>query len=113
MRVRPTYTGLKLEGQYKVSVNFSIDGSFGYLDIKIKKFPGSDVTNTQRNIAGLLTGAGYAPKYTASIADGVTVTLSGDTSLTERLGYNYTSKYQCVPEHAYGAILKDDGRRCA
>ncbi len=94
---KTTYTGLELEGQFKVSDNFSIDGNFGYLDIKIKNFPGADITNTVRNIAGLLAGAGYAPKYTASIAGNVTVPLSGDANLTARLGYNYTSKYQMFP----------------
>jgi iron complex outermembrane recepter protein len=91
---KTTYTGLELEGQFKISDNFSIDGNFGYLDVNIKNFPGADITNTTRNIAGLLNGAGYAPKYTGSIAGNVTVPLSGDAKLTGRLGYNYTSAYQ-------------------
>jgi iron complex outermembrane recepter protein len=91
---KSTYTGFELEGQFKISDTFSIDGNFGYLDVKIKNFPGNDITNTTRNIAGLLNGAGYAPKYTGSIAGNVTVPLSGDTKLTGRLGYNYTSGYQ-------------------
>jgi iron complex outermembrane recepter protein len=91
---KTTYTGFELEGQFKISDNFSIDGNFGYLDVKIKDFPGADITGTVRNIAGLLNGAGYAPKYTGSIAGNVTVPLSGDAKLTGRLGYNYTSSYQ-------------------
>ena len=61
---------------------------------KVKNFPGADITNTPRNIAGLLRGSGYAPKYTAAIAGNVVVPLSGDSKLTGRLGYNYTAKYQ-------------------
>jgi iron complex outermembrane recepter protein len=91
---KTTYTGFEVEGQFRISDNFSIDGNFGYLDVKIKNFPGADITNTTRNIAGLLNGAGYAPKYTGSIAGNVTVPLSGDAKLTGRLGYNYTSSYQ-------------------
>jgi iron complex outermembrane receptor protein len=91
---KTTYTGLELEGQFKISDTFSIDGNFGYIDIKIKNFPGADITNTARNIAGLLSGAGYAPKYTGAIAGNVVVPLSGDSKLTGRLGYNYTAKYQ-------------------
>ncbi len=91
---KTTYTGLEVEGQFRLSDNFSIDGNFGFLDVKIKNFPGADTTNTTRNIAGLLNGAGYAPKYTGSIAGNVTVPLSGDAKLTGRLGYSYTSSYQ-------------------
>jgi iron complex outermembrane recepter protein len=91
---KTTYTGFEVEGQVKISDNFSIDGNFGFLDVNIKNFPGADITGATRNIAGLLNGAGYAPKYTGSIAGNVTVPLSGDTKLTGRLGYNYTSGYQ-------------------
>jgi iron complex outermembrane recepter protein len=91
---KTTYTGFEVEGQFKISDNFSIDGNFGYLDVKIKNFPGADITGVTRNIAGLLNGAGYAPKYTGSIAGNVIVPLSGDAKFTGRLGYNYTSSYQ-------------------
>ncbi len=91
---KTTYTGFEVEGQFKISDNFSIDGNFGYLDVNIKDFPGADITGVVRNIAGLLNGAAYAPKYTGSIAGNVTVPLSGDARLTGRLGYNYTSSFQ-------------------
>lgn len=92
---KTTYTGIELEGQFNLTDNFSIDGNLGYLKVDIKNFPGADITNTTRNIAGLLNGAGsYAPKWTGSIAANVTVPLSGDAKLTGRLGYNYTSGYQ-------------------
>jgi iron complex outermembrane recepter protein len=94
---KTTYTGFELEGQFKISDTFSIDGNFGYLDVKIKEFPGADITNTPRNIASLQNGPGYAPKYTGAIAGNVTVPLSGDTVLTARLGYNYTAGYQMFP----------------
>ena len=94
---KTTYTGFELEGQLKISDNFSIDGNFGYLDVKIKEFPGADITGVTRNISGLLNGPAYAPKYTGAIAGNVTVPLSGDARLTARLGYNYTAGYQMFP----------------
>ena len=60
---KTNYSGVELEGQFKLSDNFSIDGNLGYLKVDTKNFPGADITNTTRNIAGLLNGAGaYAPK---------------------------------------------------
>ena len=94
---KTTYTGFELEGQLKISDNFSNDGNFGYLDVKIKEFPGADITGVTRNISGLLNGPAYAPKYTGAIAGNVTVPLSGDARLTARLGYNYTAGYQMFP----------------
>jgi iron complex outermembrane recepter protein len=94
---KTTYTGFEIEGQFKISDMLSIDGNFGFLDVKIKNFPGADITGVSRNIAGLIKGAGYAPKYTGSIAGNVTVPFSGDTKLVGRLGYNYTSGYQMFP----------------
>lgn len=89
------YSGIELEGKFSVSDNFSIDGNLGYLDVNTKNFPGADITNTARNIAGLLNGAGaYAPKWTGAIAGNVVIPLSGDAKLTGRLGYNYTAGYQ-------------------
>jgi len=91
---KTTYTGMELEGQLKLSDVFSIDGNFGYLDVKIKNFPGADITGVNRNIAGLLRGTGYAPKYTGAIAANAKVPLTGDANLIARLGYNYTSSYK-------------------
>jgi len=95
---KTTYTGMELEGQFRVSDNFSIDGNLGYVKVDVKNFPGADITNTTRNIAGLLNGAGaYAPKWTGAIAGNLTVPLSGDAKLIGRLGYNYTASYQMFP----------------
>jgi iron complex outermembrane recepter protein len=92
---KTNYTGVELEGMFKLSDNFTIDGNLGYLKVDTKNFPGADITNTPRNIAGLLNGAGaYAPKWTGSIAANVAVPLSGETKLIGRLGYNYTAGYQ-------------------
>lgn len=91
------YNGFEVEGQFKISDNFSIDGNFGYLDVNIKEFPGADITGVTRNVAGLQNGPSYAPKYTGTIAGNVTVPLSGEANLTARLGYNYTSGYQMFP----------------
>ncbi|HMT43238.1 MAG TPA: TonB-dependent receptor [Chakrabartia sp.] len=94
---KTTYTGFEAEGQFKISDNFSIDGNVGYINIKIKEFPGADTTGVIRNIAPLITGQGYAPKYTASIAGNVTVPVGADSKVTGRLGYNYTSGFEMFP----------------
>jgi iron complex outermembrane recepter protein len=94
---KTTYTGFEVEGQLRLSNYFSIDGNFGYLDVNIKEFPGNDITNTTRNIAGLLNGGGYAPKYTGAIAANLTVPLAGDAQMTARVGYNYTAGYEMFP----------------
>jgi iron complex outermembrane recepter protein len=110
---KTTYTGFEVEGQFKLSDNFSIDGNFGYINIKIKDFPGADSTGAVRNIAGLLRGTGYAPKYTANIAANVKVPLSGDAKLTGRLGYNYTASFEQFPNTLtapFAEVTKGDSR---
>lgn len=110
---RTTYTGFEMEGQIKISNNFSITGNFGYLDVNIKQFPGADITNTVRNIAGLIRGGGYAPKYTGSIAGNLTMPLSGDANLTARLGYTYSSAFQQFPNSLtapFSATTQGDSR---
>ena len=107
------YTGFEVEGQFKLTDNLSIDGNFGYIDVNVKRFPFADTTNTVRNIAGLLRGTGYAPKYTATIAANVKVPLSGDTRLTGRLGYNYTSSFEQFPNPLtapFAEVSKGDAR---
>lgn len=94
---KTTYTGFEVEGQFKISDMFSIDGNFGYLDAKLKNFPGADITNTTRNIAGLIKGAAYAPKYSGNIAANVTIPVGTDTKVIGRLGYNYTSSFNMFP----------------
>ena len=93
---KTTYTGVEVEGAFQITDNFSIDGNFGYIDINIKEFPGADITGVTRNIAPLIAGSGYAPKYTASVAGNLTVPV-GDAKLNARLGYNYTSAFEMFP----------------
>ena len=90
---KTTYNGFEVEALAKVTDNFSIDGNFGYLDAKIKNFPGTDITGTTRNIAGLINGTGYAPKYTLNLAGTLTYPI-GQSKLTARLGYNYVSEFE-------------------
>lgn len=91
---KTTYTGFEVEAQAKLTDNFSIDGNFGYIDIKIKDFPGADNAGVLHNIAPLLAGTGYAPKYTAAVAANLTVPMGGDGEMTARVGYNYTAGYE-------------------
>ncbi|MBK8630829.1 MAG: TonB-dependent receptor [Sphingomonadales bacterium] len=94
---KTTYTGFEVEGQAKLNDYFSIDGNLGYISIKTKEFPGADITGAVQNIAPLINGAGYAPKYTASIAGNVTVPVGAESKLTGRIGYNYTSGFEMFP----------------
>lgn len=91
---KTTYTGFEVEAQAKLTDNFSIDGNFGYIDIKIKEFPGADNSGVLRNIAALNAGTGYAPKYTAAVAANLTVPIGGDREMSARVGYNYTAGYE-------------------
>ena len=88
------YNGIELEGMVKLNDMLSIDGNFGYVDIKIKDFPGADITGTTRNIAGLIRAGAYAPKYSANIGANLTVPVNDMTKVIGRVGYNYTSDFQ-------------------
>ncbi len=103
---KTTYTGVEVEGAFQISDNFSIDGNFGYIDINIKDFPGADINGVTRNIAPLIAGSGYAPKYTASIAGNFTVPV-GDAKLNARLGYNYTSEFEMFPNTLTAPFSKE------
>ncbi len=110
---KTTYTGFEVEAQAKLNDYFSIDGNFGYIDIKIKDFPGADKTGVVRNIAPLIAGQGYAPKYTASIAGNVTVPVGDESKVIGRLGYNYTSAFQMFPNTLtapFSTATKGDAR---
>lgn len=81
------YVGVELEGLFKVSQNFSIDGNFGYTHRKIKEFPGIDNTGATRNIASILLPAN-APSTTASVGVNGNYPI-GDAKLTARVGMTY------------------------
>jgi iron complex outermembrane receptor protein len=89
---KTTYTGLEAEAMVRLTDQFMLEGSLGYLDIKIKQLPAADITGTLRNIASVVTPA-LAPKWTGAASVSYSDTIgSGDTRLTARLGWTYTSK---------------------
>ena len=100
------YNGFEVEALAKVTDNFTLDANFGYLDAKIKNFPGADITGTTRNIAGLINGTGYAPKYTLNVAGTLTYPI-GESKLTARLGYNYVSEFEQFANTLTAAFSKE------
>ena len=90
---KTTYNGVEVEALAKITDNFTIDGNFGYLDAKIKTFPSADTTGAIQNIAPLIAGVGYAPKYTLNVGGTLTYPI-GAAKLIARVGYNYTSEFE-------------------
>lgn len=88
---RTDYAGFELEGEFKVNRHWTLDGNFGYLDVKVKQFTSSDVTGVDRNIASVVSPT-YTPKLT--INGGVTARYPlGDAQLTGRVSYAYVSGF--------------------
>jgi iron complex outermembrane recepter protein len=82
------YVGFELEGLFKLSSNFTLDGNFGYVHRKIKEFPGVDIGGTTRNIASILKPAN-APSTTAAVGLTGNYPMGGDAKLTGRVGMTY------------------------
>ena len=85
------YLGVEVEGRWKVTDNFTLDGSFGYVDTKTKEFPSADINGVIQNIASIHT-PGNSPSTTANA--GITYSQylgGGDTRLTARVGWSYVS----------------------
>ena len=88
------YSGLEIEARAVLNDYFSIDGTFGYVDVNYKKFPiptsgaaGAPVVDI-RSIAH----GGYTSPYTGNIAANVRVPLGdGGTAVNARVGYTYES----------------------
>lgn len=88
------YKGFEVEGQAVLTDNFSIDGSFGYVDVNYKEFliPTSGVVGAPIvNIASIAEAA-YTSKVTGNVAANIVFPL-GDSGarIVGRLGYTYES----------------------
>ena len=91
------YLGFELEGTIEITDALRIDGAFGYVDKNVKDFPAADITGVVQNIASIIT-PGNSPDYTANA--GITYSDyigSGDTRLTARFGWSYTSETPFFP----------------
>jgi iron complex outermembrane receptor protein len=94
---KTNYTGIEAEAFVEVTDNLTIDGSFGYIDIKLKQFPTPDINGVIRNISSIV-GPGAAPDTTASAGVAyVTPIGSGDATVTGRVGWTYTSEQFLFP----------------
>lgn len=85
------YLGFELEGTVELTDALRIDGAFGYVDKDVKDFPAADINGVVQNIGSIVTPSN-SPDYTANA--GITYSDyigSGDTRLTARLGWTYTS----------------------
>jgi len=85
------YLGFEIEGTIELTDAIRFDGSFGYVNKDVNDFPGADVNGVVQNIASIIT-PGNSPDYTANA--GLTYSDyigSGDTRLTARAGWTYTS----------------------
>lgn len=91
------YLGFELEGTIELTDSVRIDGAFGYVDKDVRDFPAADVNGTIQNIASIVT-PGNSPDYTANA--GITYSDyigSGNTRLTARVGWSYTSETPYFP----------------
>lgn len=100
---RVNFYGFEVEGQAILSDNFSIDGSFGFVDVKYKEvnvfattLPGSPAIN-----AGSISHPTYTSKYTANIALNAQFPLgNGGAKILARVGYTYLS-----PQYSFINVL--------
>jgi iron complex outermembrane receptor protein len=89
-----TYTGIEIEALARFDEHFSIDASFGHVDIKYKEFmvPASGVVGAPLiNIASVIRPA-YTSPTTANAAFNVEFPLPGGAKLHGRVGYTYESR---------------------
>jgi iron complex outermembrane recepter protein len=118
------YFGFELEGTIELSDTIRFDGAFGYVNKDVNDFPAADINGVVQNIASIVT-PGNSPDYTANA--GLTYSDyigSGDTRLTARFGWNYTSSTPFFPNplsapfqqetaaearHLFNAQLRLDG----
>lgn len=86
------YTGIEADFNARLSDNFSIDGSVGYVDINTKELiAGQPVVPTDPvvNIASVAR-QGYTAPFTANFAANVSFPLNwGDSELRVRVGYTH------------------------
>ena len=91
------YLGFEIEGVLEVTDALTIDAAYGYVGKNVKEFPAADINGIVQNIASIVT-PGNSPDHTANA--GITYSDyigSGDTKLTARAGWTYTSATPFFP----------------
>ncbi|MFM5949835.1 MAG: TonB-dependent receptor [Novosphingobium sp.] len=110
-----TYTGFEIEGTAKLTDNFTVEGSLGYVDIKFKEFMAGQSTtpgNPPVNIASVVT-PGYTSPLTANAALNMQFPLGNGPRLYGRVSYTYEDgKYSFNNSLTtpFNTVLKGDNR---
>jgi iron complex outermembrane receptor protein len=111
-----TYTGFEIEGMAKLTDNFTLEGSLGYVDIKYKEFMSGQSTtpgNPPVNISEVVT-PGYTSPLTANAALNMQFPLgNGGPRLFGRVSYTYEDgKYSFNSDITtpFNTALKGDNR---
>ncbi|WP_340586975.1 TonB-dependent receptor [Erythrobacter alti] len=86
------YLGVELEALLQVTDALTLDAAVGYVDKNIVQFPSNDINGDIQNIASI-SRVTNSPDTTANAAITWSDYIgSGDTRLTARVGWNYTSE---------------------
>ncbi|MBS0503503.1 MAG: TonB-dependent receptor [Proteobacteria bacterium] len=110
------YAGIEVEGQAVLNDNFSIDGSFGYVNVDYKQFlvPTSGAVGAPLVNIGSIVHPGYTSPYTANIAANAQFPIGGgDTKVRARVGYTYESakySFSHIITTPFNEQLKSDPR---
>lgn len=89
-----TYTGVELEALARFNEHISVDGSFGYIDIKYKEFmvPASGVAGAPLINIGSIIRPAYTSPTTANVALNLEFPFGDEARIHGRVGYTYESK---------------------
>lgn len=88
------YTGVEVEARAVFNDYFSIDGTFGYVDVDYREFlvPTSGAVGAPIVDIASIAREGYTSRYTGNIAANLRVPLADNgTTLNARVGYTYES----------------------
>ena len=111
------YAGVELDGQAVLTDNFSIDGTFGYVDVKYKEFliPTSGAAGAPVVNIASIASPGYTSKITGNIALNAQFPLGfGDARLLARVGYTYESpkySFNNIIAAPFNEVLRGDPRK--
>ncbi len=91
------YLGFEVEGLLNITDALTLDGSFGYVHKNVVDFPAADINGDLQNIASIISPSN-SPDTTANAAITWSDYIgSGETRLTARFGWNYTSGRNFFP----------------
>jgi iron complex outermembrane recepter protein len=87
------YAGFEVEARAVINDYFSIDGTFGYVDVNYKEFlvPTSGAAGAPIVDISSIAREGYTSRYTANVAANLRVPMGGDMSFNARVGFTYES----------------------